>query len=192
MTEQRDEAALEIRRCDRPGFVGQPHKPMRRPRAGFVTPHPGGSGTPLGGHDDPSARSFAGQAAPVVGGRTQARQGDEPNWRRGPEADRGVFLETRDRKQKSPQVERREAPAFLLERGTIVTDAPFGAPLPLMTRASKACPREGGEDDGVPGAAKNRGDGARVVCTRSSGEGTGRKMFVTFPPEHCRVFHLLT
>jgi hypothetical protein len=40
-------------------------------------------------------------------------------------------------------------------------------PLDLF-EGRKACPREGGEDDGLPGAAKNTGDDACLGANRAS------------------------
>src|SRR5450631_746771 len=43
------------------------------------------------------------------------------------------------------------------------TGAPLGAPLPRAWPGGKRRPREWGRDDGLPGAAKNTGDDARLL-----------------------------
>jgi hypothetical protein len=75
---------------------------MRRPRAWFAATHPGGPGTPPGGHYDPSARSFAGLGLRPMGFRRglRGKTGAEPllqepaeTWRRNQEArTRGLCL----------------------------------------------------------------------------------------------------
>ncbi len=61
-------------------------------------------------------------------------------------------------------MERREAPAFSQrERGDGKTGAPLGAPSPRLARGAKRRPRVSGEDDGLPGAAKNTGGEALAL-----------------------------
>ena len=85
-------------------------------------------------------------------------------------------LRSAARRRINVAVERREAPASRKRRGTAKTDAPFGAPPPSDILSGGRLPRPPGRrekglsprrrgDDGVPRAAKNRGNGACLDTT---------------------------
>ena len=143
---------------------------MRRPRAGDErSPQlPGGAGAPPGGTTTPCEELADGgpQGLPEAPDAA-AQKGPRRKSRRQGETDR--------QKARPGAVRRRDgAPRGATCRRRHVTkrpiDAPLGAPSPRFLRGDER-PREGGEDYGVPGAAKNTGDGAcadddgqRVLC----------------------------
>src|SRR6185437_3508779 len=137
---------------------------MRRLRAGFVTPHSGGPGAPLGRHYGRSARSFAGLGAvqwfPVRELSVPAVEAALETWT----GNRTANQETRARGQKSRDGAPRGARTLQKRvRQDGKTGAPLGAPSPRLCREEK-------EEDGVPGAAKNTGGGA-LACRPKRSEG---------------------
>ena len=121
---------------------------MRRLRAGFVPPLPGGAGAPPGDTTVPCqelADGWPRQPPEARSGRLPKRgRTREPKAKRAaPES------AARRRKERRWRAERR--PRSRKERGTMQTAAPFGAPLPVFLR--------GAEDYGPPrGRPNNTGD----------------------------------
>ena len=121
----------------------------------------GRSRDPTGGHYDPSARSSLDRAVSDVGG-SDARSGDEPACRK-PEDERDEDLEARTRGQKSRDGAPWGAhpspgcPRFA-KRG--LSWMRHAALHPLGYRGGNEGPAGAGKDYGLPGAAKNTGDGA--------------------------------
>ncbi len=122
---------------------------MRRLRAGFVTPHSGGPGAPLGGTTDRSARSFAGLersnrflvrevSVPAVEAalRDLDRRPDCKPGNAGPGTEKPRW-----------SAERRPHPSKE-DAARLKTGAPLGAPSPRLCRGGRrACPPkpEGGK-----------------------------------------------
>ncbi len=127
---------------------------MRRPRARGYAPRASGRPRVAVRSNYVGLPSMAGRGAdeggrkPAGSGRAKSRPGRRP--------------EVTAPGTEIAAIEPREAPAVLATgpRQDGKTGAPLGAPSPHLARGEKACPRAGGEDDGLPGAAKNTGGGA--------------------------------
>ena len=123
--------------------VGQ----VRRPRAGFVTPHSGGPGTRSGGiRTAPPGARLDWDWHSASSQETRTRGQKSPQW-----SAEGRPSARAKRKGHASQACRAAAPAA---QGASQAPASLGAPLPSL--GAKGRPRH----DGVPRAAKNRGDGA--------------------------------
>src|ERR1019366_5588130 len=133
---------------------------MRRPRAGLVTPLPGGPGSP----SVPTKRDCLEwlDAARTKGGESCLdRGGRSPPVRARKLRPRGQKSRDGAPDGAHPQPEGARA----ARRGD-PKDAPFGAPSPRFWRGARGRPRKAGEDYGVPGAAKNTGDDACLGVNR--------------------------
>ena len=163
---------------------------MRRLRAGLVTPHSGGPGTRSGGITTPPRGARWTGTVPRGFGRAKARQADEANWHRSlekkPERTPGNADPGTEKPRSgaprgaSPLASGEDTPrqacraASPAAQGASQAPAFFGAPRPLTGRDDG--------DDGLPGAAKNTGDGARLLFenqigarARASGDDAGAR-----------------
>ena len=128
---------------------------MRRLRAGLVTPPPGGLGSPSGPTTRDCLRWL--DAARTKGGESRPDQGLSQKPTPGPRP------EARPRGTEIAAVERREAPASFTRRTR--QDGRLVRRLALHSLGLGPREKEGpakGKDYGVPGAAKNTGDDARL------------------------------
>ena len=133
---------------------------MRCLLAGLVTPHSGGPGGPLERHYGRSARCSAGLdnlpkgssgqsvTRPKGGGAKLSEPGLKPG-NAGPGTEIAANGAPRGARILQKRM-RQDGKTGCATRCSI----PSG-----LSRGRKACPREGGEEDGVPGPTKNTGDG---------------------------------
>ncbi len=163
-----------------PPLGGRPHEAscgreeMRRPRAGTnVPPHPGGPGTPPGGHYDPSARSFAGLGLRPIGFRRGLRGKtglgpllQEPRRRPAQKpgsADPGPVSLAKAGGAKPRWSAGRRPRSWQQERGKTEDWCAARCSIPSLCARGKNGPARRGRVTAYPAPIKNTGAGARLL-----------------------------